>query len=30
LADSKVDIEDLKVFMTYYEKENPPKPNAGK
>ena len=25
-GDGKVDIEDLKVFMTYYEKENPPKP----
>jgi len=24
LGDGKVDIEDLKVFMTYYEKENPP------
>ena len=24
-GDGKVDIEDLKVFMTYYEKENPPK-----
>lgn len=23
-GDGKVDIEDLKVFMTYYEKENPP------
>jgi hypothetical protein len=23
-GDSKVDIEDLKVFMTYYEKANPP------
>jgi hypothetical protein len=21
-GDGKVDIEDLKVFMTYYEKEN--------
>jgi hypothetical protein len=21
--DGKVDIEDLKAFMTYYEKENP-------
>ena len=29
-GDGKVDVEDLKVFMTYYEKENPPKPNAGK
>ena len=25
-GDGKVDIEDLKVFMTYWEKENPPKP----
>jgi hypothetical protein len=25
-GDGKVDIEDLKVFMTYFEKENPPKP----
>ncbi len=25
-GDGKVDIEDLKVFMTYYEKANPPKP----
>jgi len=25
-GDGKVDIEDLKVFMTYYEKENPPRP----
>jgi len=25
-----VDIEDLKVFMTYYEKENPPKSQDGK
>ncbi len=24
-GDGKVDIEDLEVFMTYYEKENPPK-----
>jgi hypothetical protein len=24
LGDGKVDIEDLKVFMTYYEKANPP------
>jgi hypothetical protein len=24
-GDGKVDIEDLKVFMTYYEKANPPK-----
>ena len=24
-GDGKVDIEDLKVFMTYWEKENPPK-----
>jgi len=23
-GDGKVDIEDLKVFMTYYEKANPP------
>jgi len=23
-GDGKVDIEDLKVFMTFYEKENPP------
>jgi hypothetical protein len=23
-GDGKVDIDDLKVFMTYYEKENPP------
>jgi len=23
-GDGKLDIEDLKVFMTYYEKENPP------
>ncbi len=23
-GDGKVDIEDLKVFITYYEKENPP------
>ena len=22
-GDGKVDIEDLKVFMTYWEKENP-------
>jgi Tol biopolymer transport system component len=29
-GDGKVDIEDLKVFMTYYEKENPPKSNDGK
>ncbi len=29
-GDGKVDIEDLKVFMSYYEKENPPKPNAAK
>lgn len=29
-GDGKVDIEDLKVFMTYYEKENPPKANGGK
>jgi Tol biopolymer transport system component len=28
-GDGKVDIEDLKVFMTYYEKENPPQENAG-
>lgn len=28
--DGKVDIADLKVFMTYCERENPPKPNAGK
>jgi Tol biopolymer transport system component len=28
-GDGKVDIEDLKVFMTYYEKENPPKEDAG-
>jgi hypothetical protein len=24
-GDGKVDIEDLKVFMTYYEKANPAK-----
>jgi hypothetical protein len=24
-GDGKVDIEDWKVFMTYYEKENSPK-----
>jgi len=29
-GDGKVDIEDLKVFMTHYEKENPPKANGGK
>ena len=29
-GDGKVDIEDLKVFMTYFEKENPPRANAGK
>ncbi len=29
-GDGKVDIEDLKVFMTYYEKENPPKSQDGK
>ncbi len=29
-GDGKVDIEDLKVFMTYYEKENPPQTPAGK
>jgi hypothetical protein len=29
-GDGKVDIADLKVFMTYSERENPPKPNAGK
>jgi hypothetical protein len=29
-GDGKVDIEDLKVFMTYYEKANPPKSNDGK
>jgi hypothetical protein len=23
-GDGKVDIEDLKVFMTHYEKANPP------
>jgi hypothetical protein len=28
-GDGKVDIEDLKVFMTYYEKENPPKSQDG-
>ena len=28
-GDGKVDIEDLKVFMTYYEKENPSKANRG-
>jgi serine/threonine protein kinase/Tol biopolymer transport system component/tetratricopeptide (TPR) repeat protein len=27
-GDGKVDIEDLKVFMTYYEKANPPGANA--
>ena len=29
-GDRKVDMEDLKVFMTYYEKTNPPKANGGK
>jgi hypothetical protein len=29
-GDGKVDIEDLKVFMTYYEKENPPKSEDSK
>jgi len=29
-GDGKVDIEDLKVFMTYYEKANPPKSQDGK
>jgi len=29
-GDGKVDIEDLRVFMTYYEKENPPHANAGR
>jgi hypothetical protein len=29
-GDGKVDIEDLKVFMTYYEMENPPKSQGGK
>jgi hypothetical protein len=29
-GDGKVDIEDLKVFMTYYEKENPPKEKDSK
>jgi serine/threonine protein kinase/Tol biopolymer transport system component len=28
-GDGKVDIEDLKVFMTHYEKANPPGANAG-
>jgi hypothetical protein len=28
-GDGKVDIEDLKVFMTYYEKANPPKSQDG-
>jgi hypothetical protein len=28
-GDGKVDIEDLKVFMTYHEKENPPKAGVG-
>jgi hypothetical protein len=29
-GDGKLDIEDLKVFMTYYEKENQPKSQDGK
>jgi hypothetical protein len=29
-GDGKVDIEDSQVCMAYYEKENPPKVNAGK
>ena len=29
-GDGKVDIENLKVFMTYYEKANPPKSQDGK
>ncbi|MCL5278852.1 MAG: hypothetical protein M1376_02970 [Planctomycetes bacterium] len=29
-GDGKVDIEDLKVFMTYWEKDNPPQPADSK